>query len=690
VALVRSLGLELHSPLTLRLGEQDLSLLQGIAQGFTRPPPPPSSSPSPLPPGPQDDWAAREGRRDLHQHFRVLDDDHDGRLTVPQVQQWLSSLGEGLPLTRSELATQVGRLAESLGLGPEATVTWRELRRRLEEAAKQYMHGDWLLESLRCGELASLHVGRDLFGARGADNLSAHLASLSPEDESLAPFWALLEAETGVAKGECVSGGKGVHLQLQLLRTLRHYALARDTWRLLVLPAMLDLPFACHVSRDGCELMGAPVGVGDAVFSDLRGVEIAALPAALEGQVLVGLRTPHRDRKSTAPRYLSLTLSRPAVVYVCLDCRLPRLPKWLTTAGFKESLAMGPLRTSDGAHHRLFAHAFAAGPLTLGGNEGKGRHVHNYFLLLARLPPAQPPPDGAPPPWLLHEASPAMPTPCRTLHAHVFQSLGISTPSSGLRGGDEASRAASQDAQRSSQEGMLSGVERLLYRLNVSIPGLTVHLVDPRRVFSERLTARLKWATARLTLEHCLRGGQAWLGHNDRLVGHVSLSLEALYFNPSLGLHEWCLEPWEAHCSLANERDCPLTTLRLAAERHLNLNLSPHLVDVLRRFILQAPRALRGAEASRYRQALGTHLADGPRRTRVLLLNRLGVPLTLHAPTDSCRLAPLEAVSDLRPTAEGEEEEDSEEEEGEVARLTASAQQQVGYTSQFPFQWTCR
>lgn len=100
------------------------------------------------------------------------------------------------------------------------------------------------------------------------------------------------------------------------------------------------------------------------VYAD-RAYVVTALPEALRGATLI--LTANDDKASTEAAFLSWTLHAPATVYVAHDVRITPKPSWLRT--FTDTGK--DLVTSD-TTLRLFAKAFPAGTITLGGNASGG------------------------------------------------------------------------------------------------------------------------------------------------------------------------------------------------------------------------------------------------------------------------------------------------------------------------------
>ena len=720
-ALVHTVRVEL-SELVVRGTEMDLAVLGSAVAALASPDPRrlgpggvSGAAPGPLPrrlsransmsfmtkeQGGDAETRERWWKRTVYALFKELDQDKDGRLSAVQLEALLCRVAADLHLTRSEASRQVGRLMDCLGVEAAGTaaaaaaadddplVSWLGLREALERALDMYEfeHGGWLCGSARCRDYAFWGLGEELFPGLGLlrtasrHPLSAYLAKLNSDPALLAPFWDLYERETGLECGQAfppdtlhVEPGQGpghgrAALQAMLVRTLKHYRLAREAWRLLVVPALHGLPEARAVDRDGYEVMGAPVTVGDAVYSDVREVEVAWLPPGLEAQVLTGLRTPNRERKAKGQRSVSFHLSQEAVVYVCYDQRIPGRPSWLA-AGWQDTHML--VRTTA-ATHRVWSRVFGAGRVVLGGNEGygkgKGREKHalecgNYFVLIGRpsFPlsaeaPSPPMHSILPPPsattaaarWLLQDSSPAFWGPA--LHDHLFGALnvgGARLPPLRARGTVEpapvGTRADGDEEPLPAQLQLLrphpQAVQLVAYRWRAHCPRIALGLLDFRRLRASRLAAWSHEMTAALTVERPLeaddRGHWLAIGRGDRVEGEVHVRrLAASYFNPALAAPEHVVEPWGCRASVESPLDSAATILRLEAAQHLNLNISPTLADVIRGVV--RPTRL---DARRYRASF----RDAPTfaratSTRVVIVNKLGVPLLLLPRGDGCRL----------------------------------------------------
>jgi hypothetical protein len=104
--------------------------------------------------------------------------------------------------------------------------------------------------------------------------------------------------------------------------------------------------------------------VGSTVYID-RAYPFTSVPALVQGQAYI--QTANNSKTSTANPFLTFTVTQPVTVYVAHDVRILTKPSWLSTfTDTGENLV-----TSDTTLH-LFAKAFPAGPIQLGGNESPG------------------------------------------------------------------------------------------------------------------------------------------------------------------------------------------------------------------------------------------------------------------------------------------------------------------------------
>jgi hypothetical protein len=250
--LAKSLSFEV-SEVDVRLLDLDLPLLRGVLA--TIPGGPVPSVVSVVPPLPMACStinlsgsgegggavpSGREGKQHLYQLFKQHDTDRDGRLTREQLGSWLQAVANNLSLTRTEVEGQIQRLLSRLRLGDDV-VSWYDLTAGLEGAALDYQQSD-IVADARCMDYASPEVVQTLFPQWPSNGvvLGGYLGKLQP-GESLGAFWEAYEGELGLARGEVPEQGI-LALQLKLVRMLKNYLVAREVWRLVVVPAMLELP----------------------------------------------------------------------------------------------------------------------------------------------------------------------------------------------------------------------------------------------------------------------------------------------------------------------------------------------------------------------------------------------------------------------------------------------------------------
>lgn len=103
----------------------------------------------------------------------------------------------------------------------------------------------------------------------------------------------------------------------------------------------------------------------EALYTDRgsRTHRIAGIPFELEGAMV--LRTANDDKGATAEDFLTFTLAEAATVYVAYDPRATALPAWLQ--GWTRTGDVVRVVDPQIGHLDLYAKAFEAGPVTLGG-----------------------------------------------------------------------------------------------------------------------------------------------------------------------------------------------------------------------------------------------------------------------------------------------------------------------------------
>jgi hypothetical protein len=113
-----------------------------------------------------------------------------------------------------------------------------------------------------------------------------------------------------------------------------------------------------------------------------RSRTVVAIDPALEGGLLV--RTANDDKEVRTPELLTLSVNRPAVLYVCYDRRAARLPAWLDDGTWSVLPATAETSNRAPSPYRVLSKSVAEGPVTLGGNLA-GRETGaraNYFAVL--------------------------------------------------------------------------------------------------------------------------------------------------------------------------------------------------------------------------------------------------------------------------------------------------------------------
>jgi len=598
------------TPVVVRVTDADLVVLRGVLDSIK------AKSKSQLPPeqsaisrSPELQRRQRYGKRELYTLFKDFDFDKDGRINVISVRDLLREVGHRLPLLRSEVNAQVARLMNVLGFEEDALVTWRSFSNALEKACLQYEHGDDVSD-LHCDELVSTTVLRQWFGRNFKDDMCHAIAHLETADD-LCAFWDEYEFETRAKRSDLGDEKETLPLQLKLVRLLKNYRAARDVWGILVLPSLYKLPLVYAVSRDTYSLMASPVSIGHRVFIDMP-CEIRHMPPALASQMLTGIRTTHRDRTATGQQHLSFTLTKSAVVYVCHDSRLKKVPSWLKH-DFSETVMI--IETTH-TKHNVFRQEFPAGVVSLGGNEGRRRHCSNYFVLIGSDDTDKSLPVGAVPPWLLHDK--VFASPSDTLQSYLLSCFGIRSRSSRDRPSASSNTVIARHNHRN---------DILCLRTSLKCSSVKVHLVNPYSLQEPpRLTLYLAHTDVALDLQHTL--SKVWLGRHDRLTGSIDFSITGQYLNSVIDATEFFIEPWSLNGLLANHGDTPITIIRLQAHKHCNINISAPLMQAVKSIIHPPP----GQYARRqYRRALRMEgHREVSQRSRMLIVNNLGIALTIE------------------------------------------------------------
>jgi hypothetical protein len=117
---------------------------------------------------------------------------------------------------------------------------------------------------------------------------------------------------------------------------------------------------------------------GGTVYID-RSYTFTSVPPSVQGAAYI--QTANHDKGATHTNFLSFTVNHPVTVQVAHDVRITPKPSWLST--FTDTGTN--LVTSD-TTLRLFARAFPAGTITLGGNASGGGF--SMYAVIVQLPPA--------------------------------------------------------------------------------------------------------------------------------------------------------------------------------------------------------------------------------------------------------------------------------------------------------------
>lgn len=127
------------------------------------------------------------------------------------------------------------------------------------------------------------------------------------------------------------------------------------------------------------------VKVGDRYYID-RDYVVTYIPNELNG--LLWVRTANDDKELTEPNFLTFIISKNTVIYIAYDNSALKIPLWLTDWQKTNK----QIETTD-AIFQIYSKEFAAGKVTLGGNEGNSKSSM-YLVLIDKLkkdltPPAQ-------------------------------------------------------------------------------------------------------------------------------------------------------------------------------------------------------------------------------------------------------------------------------------------------------------
>ena len=128
------------------------------------------------------------------------------------------------------------------------------------------------------------------------------------------------------------------------------------------------------------ETMLSYLDVGKEYYVD-RNYLITDIPDGLLHSRLI--MTLNDDKDVTDTRYLSLTLSQPAFVYVAYDSRASAVPLWLRSSYVETNLTVGV--TDNAERLSLWKGYFQGGTVSFGGNHAAGaRDVKSMYIVLIR------------------------------------------------------------------------------------------------------------------------------------------------------------------------------------------------------------------------------------------------------------------------------------------------------------------
>ncbi len=96
------------------------------------------------------------------------------------------------------------------------------------------------------------------------------------------------------------------------------------------------------------------------------------------------VRTANDDKAVTAAVHLKLSVTHPAVVYVCYDKRATSLPSWLNDGTWTHTSEGVTVTDSAASPMRVYSKSVGAGQMTLGGNKAGGGTgaQSNYFVVV--------------------------------------------------------------------------------------------------------------------------------------------------------------------------------------------------------------------------------------------------------------------------------------------------------------------
>lgn len=129
---------------------------------------------------------------------------------------------------------------------------------------------------------------------------------------------------------------------------------------------------------------------GSVAYTD-RAYTFTTVPANMKGAGYI--QTAMEDKAATTPGFLRFEVNQPVTVYVAHDSRITTKPAWLSTfSDTGQDLAL----SGHGDPFRLYAQAFPAGTITLGGNAGSGRYSMYSVIIQPEGSGSSPGEDGSP------------------------------------------------------------------------------------------------------------------------------------------------------------------------------------------------------------------------------------------------------------------------------------------------------
>jgi putative membrane-bound dehydrogenase-like protein len=139
--------------------------------------------------------------------------------------------------------------------------------------------------------------------------------------------------------------------------------------------------------KSGAIYKAIPAGwkMNTLVYTD-RGYRLSSVPKELDGADLI--QTANEDDNSRGAQWLSTETPLPVRVWVGIDARQKKAPKWLSKTFQKESITAD---IDEGARFVFYSKTFDAGRIELGGNTDDGRvgGKGNYIIAVAPLPLAK-------------------------------------------------------------------------------------------------------------------------------------------------------------------------------------------------------------------------------------------------------------------------------------------------------------